>query len=249
MLNRCSLPYALTVCAMAAAAEASAEPMVVSYISKPPYYYTEAGQAKGFLLERSREMFRHAGIEPQFEERPAKRILSEMEQAQEPTCSIGWFKNPEREKFARFSVAIHQDQPMAVLTHADRAAKVRQHKSLQELTENLSLRLVVTDGYSYGPYIDNLIATMGRRVERASVSPVTNLRKVGVGFVDYAIVDVDELTYLRQMPELKGLKLETVPFPDIPAGNVRYIMCARTIGVELMQRINTAIQTVFPNKP
>src|SRR5690606_34791512 len=90
----------------------AAEPLAVYYIEKPPYYHSIAGEPTGFLLERTRAIFSDAQIALRFEARPAKRILLEMEQNREPICSIGWFRTPQREAFALFSLAIYRDEPM-----------------------------------------------------------------------------------------------------------------------------------------
>src|SRR5690606_3099630 len=102
----------------------AADPLPVYYIEKPPYYHSIAGEPTGFLLERTRAIFSDAQIPLRFEARPAKRILLEMEQNREPICSIGWFRTPQREAFALFSLAIYRDETMTVLTRATLAEQV-----------------------------------------------------------------------------------------------------------------------------
>ena len=43
---------------------AQSAPLMLTYIDKPPYYYTENGQPQGFLLLRVRAMLDRAGIAP-----------------------------------------------------------------------------------------------------------------------------------------------------------------------------------------
>ena len=225
---------------------ASAEPLAVSYIEKPPYYYTENNEAKGFLIKKAQQIFTQAGITPQYVSRPAKRALLEIELNLQASCSVGWFKSPERAAFAKFSNAIHQDSAMAVLTTADLAPQLRKYATLHDLTLAPRLRLGVVAGFSYGPYIDLLIRDMKDNIERNSSTPVFSLKKLAVNRIDYTIIDVQEFDYLSQQAEIDPKRFTPLNFIDIPQGNLRYLMCSKKVDDDVIKRLNQAIKMLTP---
>lgn len=222
----------------------SAEPLIVSYIEKPPYYHTENNEATGFLIKKGQQIFTQAGITPQFAARPAKRALLEVELNFQPICSIGWFKSPERAAFAKFSNPIHRDPPMAVLTTTSLAPQLRRYATLSELTTKPDLRLGVVAGFSYGPYLDLLTRDMKINIERNSSTPVISLKKLALARIDYTIIDVQELSYLSQQAAIDANRFTTINYIDIPQGNLRYLMCSKKVDGEILNRINNAIKTL-----
>lgn len=228
---------------------ASAEPLVVSYIEKPPYYYTENNEAKGFLIKKAQQIFTQAGITPQFISRPAKRALLEVELNLQAGCSIGWFKSPERVAFAKFSSPIHQDPAMAVLTTQEMAPELRKHATLRDLTLAPRLRLGVVSGFSYGPYIDLLIRDMKTNIEHNSSTPVFSLKKLAINRIDYTIIDGQEFDYLSQQADLDTKRFTTLNFIDIPQGNLRYLICSKKVDDDVIKRLNQAIKMLAPEEP
>ncbi len=223
---------------------ASAEPLIVSYIEKPPYYHTENNEATGFLIKKAQQIFTQAGITPQFVARPAKRAVLEIELNVQPNCSVGWFKSPEREAFAKFTNAIHRDPPMAVLTTQTLAPQLRRYATMRELTLNSGLRLGVVAGFSYGPYLDLLIRDMKTNIERSSPTPIGNLKTLAFNRIDYTIIDVQELGYLSHQAEMDAKRFTAINYLDIPQGNFRYLMCSKKVDDEVLKRINHAIKAL-----
>lgn len=234
----------LSLLLLIAATPLQAQTLTVSYIEKPPYYYTEGGTARGFLLDFTKQMADKAGLAITLSARPAKRVLSELQANASPMCSIGWFKTPEREAFARFSLPIHQDTPMAVLTDLAHEEQIRRFPSLRALTADPAYRLGVSDGFSYGVYVDALVHEMGANLERAAITPVQTLKKLAMGRIAYTIVDTEELEYLAREANLARHRLVAIHFPDIPPGNIRYLMCSHRVDDALLARINDAIRAM-----
>src|SRR5690606_34603194 len=97
------------------AGSAAAEPLLVAFPDKLPYYYFIDNVPKGLLLERVRRVFDAAEIKVEFAARPAKRALYEIAHSGQPMCSLGWFRLPEREAFAQFSLPLHRDAQIKLL--------------------------------------------------------------------------------------------------------------------------------------
>jgi len=223
-----------------AAMALAAPPMTVAWREKPPYYYTENGVAKGFMLDRARQIFDAAGIPARFVNEPQKRIWANFTHGTRNYCSISWYRLPEREAVAQYTVTVHTDQPHAVLALPAVAARVRAHPHLKSLLSDRSLSLAVIDGVSYGPELDALISTSKNQVMRRTVETSAMIRMLSVGRADFLFVDREDWHYLsNKHPELKTLVL--IDFADMPPGLKRYFVCSRDVPAQTMERLNRAI--------
>lgn len=219
-----------------------AKPLRVVFRDKPPYSYVENGVQKGFLLEKTRRIMARANIEANFVIIPPKRIFQELELNAEPVCSFGWYKIPAREKFALFSLPIHQDRPQAILTNPTSAAKIRRHRTLKGVMTDPDLVLAVAGGVSYGPELDAMIKTFAGKVDNALIPPVQVAKKVAFGRADMMFIDQDDYDYLMETDaEFRKIGMVRILLPDLPPGLKRYILCSRKVGEKVMKRIDDAI--------
>ncbi|WP_375740154.1 substrate-binding periplasmic protein [Pseudomonas boanensis] len=216
----------------------NAESLTVYYIEKPPYYHTERGEPTGFLLERARAIFSKADVPVHFEARPAKRILHELQQGRDAACSIGWFKTPERQQFAWFSRPIHRDAPMLVLTRNSLAEQIRSYSSLSALVQS-PLRLGLVDGFSYGG-LDHMLKTASSH--KVTAPPAQTVRMLAAERIDFTLIDERELPYILAEADLRDAKLTKLNMPDIPAGQLRYLMCSKAVDDALRERLDQAIE-------
>lgn len=223
-----------------------AQTILVQYRDKPPYSHTENGQPTGFLLKRTMDIFRVAQIEASYVETPARRITQDIQADQQPICSPSWYKLPEREKFARFSLPIHQDKPHVILAHGQAAKAIRARRKLVDLFADTSLSLGVLDGVSYGPELDRAIAALPRPPIRAVLTPLQLAKMVAAQRADYMLIDQEDLSWLRQSSEFSGLDLQRIDFADMPPGLLRYLMCSRQVEPKQMERLNQAIRQLLP---
>ena len=107
-------------------AQKSTEPDIkVAYLERPPYYWTDNGHPRGFLLELTQRIFNLAGIKATYAPAPPNRIIADLRENREPICSIGWFRNPERESYSRFSLPIYRDRPLVILTNQGPGRKLQ----------------------------------------------------------------------------------------------------------------------------
>lgn len=231
-----------SLCLMLKAAVASgAESLPVTYPEKPPYYYTESGVARGELIELAQRIFATAGLPVRFTSRPAPRALSEVAETNVAICSLGWFKNPDRERFARFSQPIFRDLPMQVLIRTDRAGDFSRFSSLEKLLAAPDLKIGVVAGFSYGVRQDEQLRRAGERVA-AKVNRVEQLfEMVRFGRVDLALVNEMEYSYFTRQSPSSPPGLQILAFPDVPSGNLRHLMCSRAVPPATMERIDAAI--------
>jgi polar amino acid transport system substrate-binding protein len=223
------------------------EPLVtVAYRDKPPYSYTKDGKPTGFLLERTMEIFKRAGVDAQYEEVPVKRIVRDIQDDRTPVCSPSWYKLPERELFARFSLPIHQDEPHMLLASTRSFEKMKSIKSLKELFATKELRLGKVSGTSYGPELDAMISATEQEVMDSMVTPMGLARMIKAKRADYMLIDVEDYRFLNKDGDVDTEEVTPFKFPDMPPGLKRYIMCSKSVSAKTMAKLDRAIQQVVP---
>ncbi len=93
--------------------------ITLHYHERPPYYMTGPLGVYGLCVDPAKLAFNRANIPFRWEKTPAKRQLDIIKENRSKDCIIGWFKNPDREKFAKYSHVIYQDKPTIALARAD----------------------------------------------------------------------------------------------------------------------------------
>jgi polar amino acid transport system substrate-binding protein len=211
------------------------------YEDRPPYYFTGTdGRIGGLAIDPVKAALAKAGISPDWRVSSAKRQIASIRADREPVCSPGWFKKPEREAFAKFSVPIYRDRPQVVVTRADNALRIN-HGTLEKLLRDPNLTMGVKLGYSYGQYIDALIERLEPVTMRSS-QDVHGLIRMLVGRrFDYMLAAPEEFSSMAARLGIAGEDIVSVTLSDIPDGNDRYLMCSRKVSDEWLARINAAL--------
>lgn len=235
----CLLALLPACCALTAAAQPL---LAIEYRDKPPYTNTAEGEPAGFLMERTAQLLKRAGIEARCAEVPIRRTLLNLQANQAAICSPGLYKTPEREVFARYTLPIHRDRPHVVLAHADVVARIRAIPRIASLFSDVSLQPGLLDGVSYGQRLDQLLATAARPPVRAQLTPLQLARMVGARRVDYMLIDEEDLSWLRKDPEFAPLPLVRIEFADMPRGELRYLACSQQVTPQTIERLNQAIR-------
>lgn len=216
----------------------------VAYLERPPYYWTDNGQPAGFLLLLTRKIFDLAGISAAFTPAPPNRILSDLRADRLPLCSIGWFKNPERESYAKFSLPIYRDRPLVILTSRDRAASFRQHDRLQDVFADPFLVLARVASFSYGETVDRLLERVPARNLTVSTAQSVLPRLILEGRVSYMLVAPEEVPTLLRSAGVDPEKFVQLTMRDIPAGNLRHLIFSARVSDETLRKVNAAIKVL-----
>ncbi|GAB6112074.1 substrate-binding periplasmic protein [Desulfomicrobium salsuginis] len=223
------------------AAAANATDLHVVYLERPPYYWTENGQPRGFLLGLTRQILDRAGIPASFSQHPPNRIMEELRTDSGPTCSIGWFKTPERETFATFSLPIYRDQPLVLLTTTDKAHLFSRHTTLRDVLADRSLIMAQVASFSYGEAVDRMQKEILVRSLTVSSSQKVLPKLILQGRAAYMLVAPEEVPTLLRLAEVDAGRFTTLTMQDIPAGNLRYLIFTKSVPDSTLQRINAAI--------
>lgn len=221
-----------------APAASAAAPMALTlhYQERPPYSSTRVdGRVEGLVAEPAAAALTRAGLPWRWALTPSQRQLALIQSGSGRHCGIGWFRTDERAQRGRYSAAIYRDKPFAAL--AREQARLPATPTAVALLEAPGLKLLVKDGYSYGPMLDRLIAAVPAEAApvRTSVEPLQMSQMLRNGRADWMIVAPEEAAVL----EAPGLRL--VPLPDAPEGSTRHLYCSLDVPTDWMARIDRAI--------
>jgi polar amino acid transport system substrate-binding protein len=218
-----------------------AQPLDVLYFEYPPYYHAlPDGRATGLIVELCSRVFDKAGVEVEFHFVPSKRILHDM-QIGRPLASLGWFKTPEREEFARFSRPIYVNRPVGVFFLREKEDLFRPYETLEALMASGKFTIGRVAGLSDGPEIDALLAKYPDRIVDVTADSIRLVKMLETGRFDFFLLPPEEIDVLLQEAQASPEDFALKTMTDIPQGNCRYIMYSKAVDEALIRKIDDAI--------
>ncbi len=218
-----------------------AEKLNAGYLEFPPYCYTaENGTANGTLILLAARIFNKAGVEFRYQRLPARRILLNIKHF-DNFASVGWFKNPEREEFATFSLPIYKNKPIGLLVRFKDRYKFSRYSTMESLLANTNFKIGHIHGHSAGVYLEPLLQKYPGNVAKISGTKLQMVKMLIAERVDAIILAPEELPVLVQKSGFSKKEFAHVSFKDIPEGNKRYLIFSKSVAPETISRINKAI--------
>ena len=222
---------------------ARAQEITVAWRDNPPYNFVEQDKEKGFLLARGKRIFEQAHVPAHFVLEPTKRIWAKFRVGTPMYCSLGRYRIAEREPIMQYSLPIHIDPPRIVLASPVAAEQVGRHATLVSLLGDPALAMGMSDGASFGTELDAMLANAGAKVERRTVESPLMMKLLAANRVSFVIVDRVAWQYWR-MHDPAALGVVPHDFPDMPAGQKRYLVCSKDVPPAVMNRLNGAIKSM-----
>ena len=218
-------------------AAATSPVLTLHYQERPPYSATQPdGSVRGLVADPAASALQRAGIAFRWTLTPSQRQLALVQTGHGLQCGVGWFRNPERAARGQFSAALYQDQPLAALVRTGVVETAS--TTARVLLASATLRLLVKDGYSYGPLLDGQIAAAATAPLRTSVEPMQMSLMLVSRRADWMIVAPEEAAVLTR----PGLLL--TPLADAPDGPTRHLYCSSDVPVGWMARIDDALRAL-----
>ncbi|WP_413203945.1 substrate-binding periplasmic protein [Rhodospirillum sp. A1_3_36] len=230
-----------SVAGNAGPARAAEKPLKVLVFERPPYYESRAdGGYIGLVATPAKMAFDKAGIFFEWVQTQPNGHLRAIEANRGPLCALGWFKRADREVFGQFSDVIYTDKPSRIMTRADNVA-VQFHKTAQGMLADKSLRMGGKLGYSYGSYLDGLVAGLDPPRVTVSQDETGMARMLLGGRFDYMIVSEVEAMVLMDSLAAAAEDIVLLTMSDIPPGNDRHLICSKATDPGLIARFNQAL--------
>lgn len=235
------LVFGLALLQLLAAAGCRAdETIIATYHDRPPYLLQGAdGAPVGLTGTPAAHAFRQAGVAVTWRIAPTNRQLAMVKDPQQRSCAVGWFRNPERERFARFTKPIYRDKEWVLLAHAGYTPP--DDATLEQLLQSSATRILVKDNFSYGTEIDAMIARGKPTIAVTAGSQEQMLQSVSAGMVDFLFVSEEEGGYLVARNGGRGASLRLLRPRGMPRGAERHIMCGKAVPESVIERLNKAI--------
>ncbi len=214
--------------------------ITVHYHERVPYLQTTPQAVKGLTADPTNFAFNEAGISFQWQKTPSKRQMAIIEMNKGCDCSVGWFKNPDRQKFAKYTNYIYQDQPQVAMTRADNR-KLKNGLSVVNILSNRELKLLVKNGYSYGSFLDKKISQNKPRLTKVVYENMKMLELIYYNRFDYFFIAPEEANDLIKASGFSRENFKYITFSDMPPGEKRYIICSKQIQDSIIEKLNEAI--------
>ena len=224
----------------APAALRAAEPIELYYFERPPYATLQAGteEVAGLTATPAAQAFRAAGMAFRWVAMPSVRQLVTLKENPTPACGLGWFKNAEREQSFKFTRSIYRDRPTVGLARVDYNPA---GLTLAEALVQPGLRVLVKDGFSYGPAIDTMLVHHKPEKVLTSADNAAMVQMIAGQRAHFMFAAEEEATFLVDQARLHGQKLKILRFGDVPPGERRYLMCSKTVPDDAIDRLNKVI--------
>ena len=217
---------------------AQAQGLTLHYQERAHYSATlPDGTVAGLVATPAAQALTQAAVAFVWARTPSQRQLALIQEGEGLHCGLGWFRNAERAALGKFSKPLYRDRPFGALARADSAlpAGLRSADAMALAGETL----LVKEGYSYGPQLDRLIAAYAPL--KTSAETPQMLRMLLAGRAGWMIVSPEEAQVLRQDAGAAALRLRSVAFTDIPAGQTRHLYCNHAVPDAWLARIDLAL--------
>lgn len=218
------------------------ETVALLYNHRPPYIVSQPdGSATGLTATPAANAFKAAGIPVEWKKMPTNRQIAAIKENVGNDCAIGWFKNPEREQFAKFTNPIYRDKPTVLL--ANRQFTVSAKETLRNLLGRRDIHVLVKERFSYGPYIDGLLAELKPLTVSTTGENIQMLEMIRAHRADFMFVAEEEASYLVEQAGFSSGDFKMIRPEDVPAGEKRYLICSKRVDDRIIMRLNAAIPT------
>jgi polar amino acid transport system substrate-binding protein len=245
------MKHTLMVLAIAAMAgilpgTASADvPIELLYSERPPFMYMNTdGTLEGTAATPAIRAFKRANIGFVLREASPARRLGEVKENAGRVCSIGLYKTPEREVFARFSKSVSQDSKMIAL--ASPRLQVPKVVSVSELLQRTDVSVLVKDKISYGHYLEAQFATMKAQRVGTTAEYEQLFRMIKNERAQLLFLPEEEARFYLAQTKLLGSDSRLITFKGMPPGEKRYITCSKSVPDDVLESLNKAIANPRP---
>ena len=176
-----------------------AKPLTMAFTDRAPYHYVEDNpqKPKGIMAKILHKVLKDSQIKVTFLVLNANQIMSRAKK-KAPFCSFTWFKNPEREKFAHFTLPLWHDQPFVLVANKNKVSQLHKFKTLKDFATQSEMSLGTRDTISYGSYVDSHIFAKSSKLEikRVANSQVNMVRMLDRGRFDLMVLSPEEMPSL-----------------------------------------------------
>ncbi len=215
-------------------------PITVLYSDRPPFMQKQAdGILAGTTATPAILAFTKAAIPFEIKEASPARRLQDVKENSGRICSIGFYKNTERESFARFSNPVSQDGKMIAL--ANIKLQLAKSVSVDAILARSDLNILIKKNIFYGPFMESKFATMKAHRIESTAEYAQLIRLIHIERAQLIFLPEEEARFYLKEFGYPTSDFNIIQFPEMPAGEFRYIMCSHQVEESVMDKLNKAI--------
>jgi polar amino acid transport system substrate-binding protein len=220
---------------------ACADPALkLQIVELPPYMIVNADSSiAGLVVTPTLAAFKKAAIPIAWQVVPAVRQLQQIKEGKERLCSVGWYKTPEREKFAKFSKAILRDSPFVGV--AEPTFHIANGVSIDTILGDSKVEVLIKIGFVFGDFLDKKILEMKAKRQVSYGDMPQIFKMIAAGRAQITFAPLDEVQYYINIGVIDKEKIKILTFSDMPLGYNRYLMCSQNVEDKLIDRFNAAL--------
>jgi polar amino acid transport system substrate-binding protein len=218
--------------------------ITLHYHERNPYSHSTESGVRGFIAEPVETAFHNAGIPFEWTKTPSNRQLKIIRDNRGYDGIIGWFKNPERELYSRFSHFIYQDKPYIAIARSDNDL-IEDNVSVETILSDKNLILEIKDGYSYGIFLDKKINDLTPRIDSTTTESIQMLYKLHMKRADYFFIAPEEADSLIAFSGLPSEDFKYIHFSDMPKGEKRFIMFSPNVNHHIIDKVNRELENLI----
>lgn len=245
LLHKASVYVCLFVSTILQSLGATAQPLqtvTLHYVSRPPFMTASADGLLGLTGSPAYLAFKNARIPFVLSDTPIARQFRILETNSGQDCMIGMFKNPERERIAKFTNPIYKDSSRIILTSAANAPRFSTYDSMVDLFNDKRMVALVKVGYSYGIVIDALIERFQPTVKKTHDENIMMLKSIKLNMADYMVMASEEVSGAIAAAGFEEGQFRRIKFKNMPEGEYRHIMCSKGVPDEVINKLNAEIK-------
>ncbi len=218
------------------------DPLMISlyYVPRTPYFYQTKDNVKGLCADVVNYAFTKSGISYIWYNVPAKRQMTYIKKNIRRLGMVGWYKNAEREKFAKYSDYIYKDKTRIAVAHAHNE-KLTNGKTVGDVISNPNIEVLIKTGYSYGKFLDAQLAKYNPKTISTMSESVNMIRMIHARRADLLFMSQEEASAIIKESGLPAKDFQFVTFSDMPQGYKRYIMFSKKVEDKIINKINKYI--------
>jgi uncharacterized protein (TIGR02285 family) len=211
-----------------------AQEIEIVFEERIPYIQKNDLSISGLVATPAIKALNASKINYILKEKPSKRHLYEIQANQKPICALGWFKNSEREQFAKFTLPLYQDYSMGIIARKDRK-KDFFNISIDDLLKNND-KILTKASYSYGKFLDDKLEQYKITKKEVYSDNENMLLLIERKRADFMFISKEESTLLFEKNQYKDISFYDVK--GMPEGNKRYLICSKKVDDDIINQIN-----------
>jgi len=209
----------------------------IVYEPRSPYVTQINDSISGLVATPLIKALDEAKITYNLKNQTSKKHLKEIERNQKEICAVGWFKNPKRELFGKYTKPLYQDKPMGIIVN--HKSDIKNNTDISNLLKTNNYKVLIKDSYSYGKFLDDKLKN--KKVKKTTTSNDKMASMIAKGRADFMFISYEEATSIMKNNKYKS-KLQYISLKGMPEGNKRYLICSKKVSDRIIEQLNKYIK-------